>query len=44
MAKDGAKADGKMKRKLYDQELHKLQIELCRLQGPGLKTLCANGN
>jgi polyphosphate kinase 2 len=32
MAKDGAKADGKMKRKLYDQELHKLQIELCRLQ------------
>jgi polyphosphate kinase 2 len=32
MAKDGAKADDKMKRKLYDQELHKLQIELCRLQ------------
>ena len=32
MARGGAKADNKMKRKLYEQELHKLQIELCRLQ------------
>ena len=30
-----AKADhpnGKMKRKVYEKELHKLQVELCRLQ------------
>jgi polyphosphate kinase 2 len=32
MARDGAKANSKMKRKLYEQELGKLQIELCRLQ------------
>ena len=32
MTRDSAKADSKMKRKLYEQELHKLQIELCRLQ------------
>ena len=25
-------ADGKMKRKVYEKELHKLQVELCRLQ------------
>src|SRR3974377_1447790 len=25
-------ADGKMKRKAYEKELHKLQVELCRLQ------------
>jgi len=27
-----AAADGKMKRKAYEKELHKLQVELCRLQ------------
>ena len=27
-----AHADGKMKRKSYEKELHKLQVELCRLQ------------
>ena len=27
-----ARADGKMKRKVYEKELHKLQVELCRLQ------------
>jgi polyphosphate kinase 2 len=32
MARDDAKANSKMKRKLYEQELGKLQIELCRLQ------------
>ena len=32
MARDGAKTDSKMKRKLCEQELRKLQIELCRLQ------------
>jgi polyphosphate kinase 2 (PPK2 family) len=32
MTRDGAKADSNMKRKLYEQELGKLQIELCRLQ------------
>jgi polyphosphate kinase 2 len=32
MTRDGAKAVGKMKRKLYEEELGKLQIELCRLQ------------
>jgi len=25
-------ADGKMKQKVYEKELHKLQVELCRLQ------------
>ena len=25
-------ANGKMKRKAYEKELHKLQVELCRLQ------------
>ena len=25
-------ADGKMKRKVYEKEMHKLQVELCRLQ------------
>src|SRR5215469_13056659 len=28
----GAHANGKMKRKVYEKELQKLQIELCRLQ------------
>ena len=28
----GKAGDGKMKRKLYEKELHKLQVELCRLQ------------
>lgn len=32
MARDGAKAVTKLKRKLYEEKLHKLQIELCRLQ------------
>ena len=27
-----AHADGKMKQKVYEKELHKLQVELCRLQ------------
>ena len=27
-----AHANGKLKRKVYDKELHKLQVELCRLQ------------
>ena len=27
-----AHANGKMKRKVYEKELHKLQVELCRLQ------------
>src|SRR3974377_678738 len=27
-----AQAGGKMKRKVYEKELHKLQVELCRLQ------------
>src|SRR3974377_918879 len=27
-----AHAGGKMKRKVYEKELHKLQVELCRLQ------------
>src|SRR3974377_1660595 len=27
-----AQANGKMKRRLYEEELHKLQVELCRLQ------------
>jgi hypothetical protein len=26
-----AHANGKMKRKVYEKELHKLQVELCRL-------------
>ena len=30
--KKTAADDGKMKRKLYEQELHKLQVELCHLQ------------
>ena len=25
-------ANGKMKQKVYEKELHKLQVELCRLQ------------
>jgi hypothetical protein len=25
-----ARANGKMKRKVYEKELHKLQVELCR--------------
>ena len=35
MAKDKTEADNgkaKMKRKIYDKQLHKLQVELCRLQ------------
>lgn len=32
MARDAVKAHNKMKRKLYEQELRKLQVELCRLQ------------
>jgi len=33
MASENRKEDnGKMKRKLYEKELHKLQVELCRLQ------------
>jgi len=33
MARETKKEDnGKMKRKLYEKELHKLQVELCRLQ------------
>jgi hypothetical protein len=32
MTRDSAKADSKMKRKLYEQELHRLQIELFRLE------------
>ena len=35
MAKDKTVADNgkaKMKRKIYDKQLHKLQVELCRLQ------------
>jgi polyphosphate kinase 2 len=39
----GNKDDGKMKRKLYERELHKLQIELCHLQewvkAKGLKVI-----
>src|SRR4051812_28451541 len=39
----GKKNDGKMKRKLYERELHKLQIELCHLQewvkAKGLKVI-----
>ena len=31
-AKAAHHADGKMKRKVYEKELHKLQVELCRLQ------------
>ena len=31
-SKAGAKADGKMKRGAYEEELHKLQVELCHLQ------------
>jgi hypothetical protein len=27
-----AHANGKMKRKVYEKELHKLQVELCRSQ------------
>jgi hypothetical protein len=27
-----ARANGKMKQKVYEKELHKLQVELCRLQ------------
>ena len=27
-----AHANGKMQRKVYEKELHKLQVELCRLQ------------
>ena len=27
-----AHANGKMKRRVYEKELHKLQVELCRLQ------------
>jgi polyphosphate kinase 2 (PPK2 family) len=30
---DGSNAKSKMKRKAYDRELQKLQIELCHLQG-----------
>ena len=29
---NAAHANGKMKRKVYEKELHKLQVELCRLQ------------
>jgi polyphosphate kinase len=32
MAKDDATDDGKMKRKPYEKELRKLQVELCRVQ------------
>jgi polyphosphate kinase len=32
MAESKAAGDGKMKRKLYEKELRKLQVELCRLQ------------
>ncbi len=32
MAKDNAADDGKMKRKLYEKELRKLQVELCHVQ------------
>ncbi len=30
--KRNEKANGKMKRKLYEKELRKLQVELCHLQ------------
>jgi polyphosphate kinase 2 (PPK2 family) len=29
---DGSNAKSKMKRKVYERELHKLQVELCHLQ------------
>ena len=32
MAKDNGTDDGKMKRKLYEKELRKLQVELCHVQ------------
>jgi polyphosphate kinase 2 len=32
MAKDNGADDGKMKRKPYEKELHKLQVELCHVQ------------
>jgi polyphosphate kinase len=32
MAKDKATNNGKMKRKVYEKELHRLQVELCHLQ------------
>ena len=32
MAKDNGADDGKMKRKLYEKELRKLQVELCHVQ------------
>jgi polyphosphate kinase len=32
MAKDNGADDGKMKRKLYEKELRKLQVELCQVQ------------
>ncbi len=32
MAKDAGADDGKMKRKLYEKELRKLQVELCHMQ------------
>jgi polyphosphate kinase 2 (PPK2 family) len=28
----GSHTDGKLKRKVYEKELHELQVELCRLQ------------
>ena len=31
-SKSNGKENGKMKRKLYDKELRKLQVELCHLQ------------
>src|SRR3974390_1591775 len=31
-AKSAHHANGKMKQKVYEKELHKLQVELCRLQ------------
>ena len=32
MAKDHSANNGKMKRKVYEEELHKLQVELCHVQ------------
>jgi polyphosphate kinase 2 (PPK2 family) len=32
MANDKTNTDGRMKRKLYERELQKLQVELCYLQ------------